>query len=52
MTAGKRLVGSTYTCEKCPERPTFRSWPAAERHARAEHAGARISIAVPARRRG
>lgn len=43
---------STYTCEACPDRPVFKSWGAAERHARANHAGARISIDVPARRRG
>lgn len=39
-----------WTCEACPDRPVFKSWAAAERHARAAHACARITVAVPARR--
>ncbi len=46
-----KAVLTTWTCEACPDRPVFRSWLAAERHARAAHQGARISVAVPARRR-
>lgn len=40
---------TTWTCETCEERPMFKSWAAAERHART-HPGARISVAVTARR--